>query len=66
MRLMKAVQDQTATHTCPKCNGAAYCAMEDGFSANLCWCMTLPPVGELAEGDCLCRSCLMESVKKGK
>lgn len=59
MKLMKEIQARSSTHTCPSCSSRAYCAMEDGKSANLCWCfnvenkIALPP-----EGMCLCEKCL--------
>lgn len=60
MALMKQLQGQTSTHNCPECNGPAYCAMEDGKSANLCWCMAVPATGRIPMGSdhCLCRTCL--------
>jgi len=64
VKLMKQIQGQTSTHTCPKCKGRAYCAMADGKSANLCWCMTVekdenPMAAETDQ--CLCRTCLTAS-----
>jgi len=54
------VREQVSTHDCPKCGGPAYCAMEAGHSASLCWCMyverdTNPETGA---DTCLCRRCL--------
>lgn len=63
MRLMKELQGQVSTHTCNGCGGPAYCAMEDGKSANLCWCMEVPvkDLGTPVSSDtCLCRNCLVK------
>lgn len=61
-RLLKHVRGQTSTHTCPQCQSPAYCAMEAGKSANLCWCMTeervSKPEGPDVGSACLCRTCL--------
>lgn len=61
MELMKELSGQVSTHTCPKCKGPSYCAIEDGKSASTCWCMTLTvsKVETVSDEDvCLCRSCL--------
>jgi len=60
MEAMKAVQFQSATHACPSCEGPAYCAMEDGKSSSLCWCMfeSVEYNPELDWGKCMCKTCL--------
>ncbi len=60
MGLLKEVQSRTNTHDCPECKKPTYCAMEAGKSANLCWCMTLPPLGKIPEPSdlCKCKDCL--------
>lgn len=60
MLLMASIRKAYSTHTCPKCQGAAYCAMEDGKSASACWCMAIPVI-EQAEtlSSCLCKTCLV-------
>lgn len=57
---LDAVRQQISTHDCPKCSGPAYCAITDGKSASLCWCMTVErDTNPDAGGDtCLCRHCL--------
>ena len=50
---------------CVKCGNVFHCAMTDGASGELCWCMELPPIplvalaeaGE-AGGACYCPACL--------
>lgn len=61
MKLIKEIQQRTSTHTCPECGSRAYCAMEDGKSSNLCWCMevTKPYVPETRYENCLCKGCLI-------
>lgn len=62
MALMSHLKCQDSTHSCPECESPAYCAMEAGKSANLCWCMTAvreskpetTNVGDI----CLCKGCL--------
>ncbi len=62
-RLLNQVRRQGSTHECPACKGPAYCAMEDGKSGNLCWCMDIKAVN-LAETDqCLCKVCLKAEVE---
>lgn len=61
MALMKELRGQTSTHDCPGCNGRAYCAMDDGKSANLCWCMDVTKRDVPAMDSCLCRTCLMNA-----
>jgi len=60
MKLMKELQSRTSTHACPECNSPAYCAMEDGKSSSLCWCMGVekPYVPETNYDFCMCRNCL--------
>lgn len=62
MRALQEVLAKGSTHTCPECKGPAYCAMEAGKSANLCWCMEVPkdtnPVVDADVHTCLCKSCL--------
>lgn len=65
LKLMQQLQGQTRTHSCPNCDGPAYCAMEDGKSASACWCMTVKPVNretnpliDSGANNCLCRKCL--------
>jgi len=66
MTTLSKIRDQISTHDCPGCSGPAYCAMEDGKSANLCWCMDVEPTHptspEIGNG-CLCRRCLTKEVK---
>lgn len=62
MKTLETVRHAISTHDCPVCLGPAYCAMEDGKSSNLCWCMeverdTHPNVDS---DQCLCRRCLTE------
>lgn len=59
MSLMKELRGQTSTHDCPGCTGPAYCAMADGKSANLCWCMDVTARAMPVADVCLCRKCLM-------
>lgn len=61
MALMNQLKGQSKTHDCPNCSQPAYCAMEDGKSANLCWCMGVTKRDIPAADVCLCRKCLMES-----
>jgi predicted Fe-S protein YdhL (DUF1289 family) len=61
MALMKQLRGQTSTHNCPECTGPAYCAMADGKSANLCWCMDVTRREVPSTDVCLCRKCLMEA-----
>lgn len=61
MALMKELRGQTSTHNCPGCKGPAYCAMDDGKSANLCWCMDVSKREVMPTDSCLCRSCLMKA-----
>lgn len=62
MKLMKELQNRTSTHSCPECGSPAYCAMEDGKSGNLCWCMEVEKsyTPETQQSYCLCRSCLVK------
>lgn len=63
MRVLREIQSRTSTHNCPSCGGPAYCAMEDGKSANLCWCMEVDTkdTNPMADyGTCLCRKCLTQ------
>lgn len=49
------------THRCPECNQGAFCVMEAGKSASLCWCMTVQakPSDQVKGYDvCLCKNCL--------
>lgn len=64
MELMKELQSRTSTHACPKCYGVAYCAMEDGKSSRLCWCMDIkkPYIPETSYEGCLCKKCLTKGV----
>jgi hypothetical protein len=61
MEVMNQLKNQVSTHTCPKCQGMAYCAMEDGKSGSACWCMSVSP-REIKpdQTSCLCRRCLSE------
>lgn len=64
MRLMQTIASASSTHKCPECSGPAYCAMEDGKSPNLCWCMELPTKtsNPVTDADtCLCRTCLTKT-----
>jgi len=61
MALMQQLKGQVSTHDCPSCTGPAYCAMEAGKSASLCWCMEEECTTNVNTdyGDkCLCRQCL--------
>lgn len=64
MKLMKELQSRTSTHACPECSSPAYCAMEDGKSSSLCWCMDVkkPYVPETSYENCLCKKCLTNGV----
>ena len=60
MRIMEEIRSKVSTHSCPSCEGVAYCAMMDGKSSNLCWCMTVVrgSIGSFDVADCLCKECL--------
>lgn len=61
MVLMQQIKGQISTHDCPECKGPAYCAMSDGKSASLCWCMGVERVDNPMTADvCSCRSCLVK------
>ncbi|MNP89194.1 hypothetical protein D3C85_15980 [compost metagenome] len=61
-RLLNLIRRKTTTHDCPSCSKPTYCAMEDGKSGNLCWCMNVKAIN-LAETDqCLCKTCLMNEL----
>ena len=64
-KLLKQVQNAGSTHVCPSCSKPAYCAMEAGKSANLCWCMTVEkdenPSVPSSGDSCLCMSCLTDN-----
>lgn len=57
LKKLKEVKSPT-THQCPECLGDAYCAIEDGKSANLCWCMFEERIGNPITDTCLCKNCL--------
>ncbi len=60
MKLLEELKNRTSTHACPSCGEPVYCAMEDGKSANTCWCMNLTRTEKIdcdAEY-CKCKSCL--------
>lgn len=61
MKLMEELRFRNATHTCPSCQGPAYCAMEAGKSANTCWCMTVEKEynPEYDGEQCMCKECLI-------
>jgi len=65
MELMKQIKGQVSTHNCPNCGGGAYCAMEAGKSANLCWCMGIEKdtnvLSDVDANSCLCRGCLTKT-----
>lgn len=63
MLVMKELKWRGSTHSCPKCEGPAYCAMEDGKSGSTCWCMTVdkPYVPETSYEQCMCKTCLTKS-----
>lgn len=65
MDVMEQINNTRSTHNCPECRGPAYCAMEAGKSASLCWCMSIPstvkPNTQLSE-ECLCRGCLTRHI----
>lgn len=58
MQLMKELKGNMSTHDCPKCDGPAYCAMEDGKSLSACWCMHVPHTESINDDKCMCRTCL--------
>lgn len=62
MLLMETLKEQQRTHSCPECDGPAYCAMEAGKSASTCWCMTVvrevKPESANMGDSCLCKRCL--------
>lgn len=60
MKLMQGIQQANSTHNCPDCKRPTYCAMEDGKSASLCWCMTVTKATNVSSDPdtCLCRDCL--------
>lgn len=61
MALMQELKGKISTHNCPECGGPAYCALEAGKSANLCWCMDVTATSAMASElgtECLCRRCL--------
>lgn len=62
VRVMKQIQSERSTHSCPECSKPAYCAMEAGKSANLCWCMGVEkdenPSSPASGDSCLCEECL--------
>lgn len=62
---MKEIRSRVSTHSCPSCEGVAYCAMMDGKSSNLCWCMYESKISNPnVDGDlCLCRNCLVGGVR---
>jgi len=61
MKLMKELKWRGATHACPNCSGPAQCAMEEGKSGSLCWCMSeMPGENAMTKYDtCLCKNCLI-------
>lgn len=65
MSLMTTIRSTKGTHECPQCLGIAYCAMEDGKSSNLCWCMTVekPYTPETSYEQCMCKHCLTKETK---
>ena len=67
MAIIEDIKSRTSTHSCPKCDGPAYCGMEAGKSASACWCMSLPPVNDkpntLIGETCYCKTCMSEMVK---
>ena len=59
-KTLSDLMQKVPTH-CPECDSPRNCAMEDGKSANLCWCMQETTSGKsdfITHGVCLCRSCL--------
>ncbi len=68
MGVMKQIQRRTSTHDCASCTKPAYCAMEDGKSSTLCWCMfeerTINP--DVDYTNCLCRECLRDKGMEGE
>ena len=63
MKVMNEIKNRISTHDCPKCGGPAYCKMEDGKSANNCWCMLIidPQAIDrenLTSLSCVCKRCL--------
>ena len=65
MRIMQEIRSNVSTHNCPTCSGVAYCAMMDGKSSNLCWCMTEVRTGnpDTSSDVCLCKKCLLGGVE---
>ena len=63
IKVMKKIQSNFYTHSCPDCNKPTYCAMEAGKSANLCWCMGVEkdenPSVLTNTNSCLCEKCLV-------
>lgn len=67
MALMKKLQAQSSTHTCPGCGKPTYCSMVAGKSASTCWCMTAQPADGMLNADpsfmndhCYCKDCLTQ------
>lgn len=59
MHIMKELQTRGSTHTCQSCSKPTYCAMEDGKSGNLCWCMSVDSqVTYHGSDQCVCKTCL--------
>ncbi len=58
-KLLEAARPK-GTHDCPSCGQGSYCAMEDGKSFGLCWCMTTRKGSmPLPDADrCVCKKCL--------
>jgi hypothetical protein len=45
---------------CPQCGSVFRC----GAATGECWCQDLPQVMALADGDCLCPTCLKAAVER--
>ena len=65
MEIMKELKWRGSTHACPSCDQPAYCAMEDGKSGSLCWCMSIDKNISLPANaeQCLCKRCLTKEVE---
>ena len=69
MSMLKEIQsrltkEEKTTHDCPECGSKTYCAIEDGHSPNLCWCMYVDksenPTYPVTQDKCLCKGCLCD------
>lgn len=60
MKIMEEIRYRKYTHDCPSCGVGTYCAVDDGKSGSLCWCMHIEsPQTDVYSGDkCYCKNCL--------